>query len=61
MHLLLLEDDADIGSWVRDGLTRSGHVVDLFVNGREALIAATASEYEVIILDRMTPGLSTLR
>lgn len=57
MHVLLLEDDADIGSWVRDGLTRGGHVVDLFVDGREALIAATTSDYEVLVLDRMTPGL----
>lgn len=57
MHVLLLEDDADIGNWLQDGLTRAGHVVDLFADGRDALIAATDSEYEVLILDRMTPGL----
>ncbi|KIC20709.1 response regulator transcription factor [Leisingera sp. ANG-Vp] len=60
MHVLLLEDDGEIGSWVRDGLTRSGHVVDWFTSGREALIAATTSDYEVLVLDRMTPDLDGL-
>ncbi|KIC11159.1 XRE family transcriptional regulator [Leisingera sp. ANG-M1] len=60
MHVLLLEDDGEIGGWVRDGLTRSGHVVDWFTSGREALIAATTSDYEVLILDRMTPDLDGL-
>lgn len=60
MHILLLEDDAEIGDWVQNGLTRSGHVIDLFANGREALIAATTTDYDVLILDRMTPGLDGL-
>ncbi|MBE1281752.1 MAG: response regulator [Rhodobacteraceae bacterium] len=60
MHILLLEDDDEIAAWVRDGLARSGHVVDHFVNGRDALIAATTSDYDVLVLDRMTPGLDGL-
>lgn len=64
MKILLLEDDTEIGTWVRDGLTRSGHVVDWFENGRDALIAATAGAHDLLILDRMTPeldGLSVLK
>lgn len=64
MKILLLEDDQEIGTWVRDGLTRAGHVVDWLENGREALIAATTNSYDVMILDRMVPeldGLSVLR
>ena len=64
MKILLLEDDAEIGAWVRDGLTRAGHVVDWLENGRDALISATTQTYDVLILDRMTPeldGLSVLK
>ncbi len=64
MKILLLEDDTEIGEWVRDGLSRSGHVVDWLENGREALVAATTQAYDLLILDRMTPeldGLSVLK
>ncbi|MCT4610308.1 MAG: response regulator transcription factor [Pelagimonas sp.] len=64
MKILLLEDDQEIGTWVRDGLTRSGHVVDWLENGRDALIAGAAQSYDLFILDRMTPeidGLSVLK
>ena len=64
MKILLLEDDKEIGSWVNDGLTRAGHVVDWLQNGRDALIAGTMHEYDVMVLDRMTPeldGLSVLK
>ncbi len=64
MKILLLEDDAEIGAWVRDGLTRTGHVVDWYTNGRDALVAATTQDFDLLILDRMTPeldGLSVLK
>ena len=60
MHVLLLENDNDIGGWVRDGLASGGHVVDWLTNGQEALVAATTTTYQVIVLDRMTPGLDGL-
>lgn len=64
MKILLLEDDKEIGAWVNDGLTRGGHVVDWVENGRDALVTATTQEYDLMILDRMTPeldGLSVLK
>lgn len=64
MKILLLEDDGEIGAWVTDGLVRSGHVVDWLRNGKEALVAATTREYDVLVLDRMVPeldGLSMLK
>ncbi|MEB8386898.1 response regulator transcription factor [Rhodobacteraceae bacterium KMM 6894] len=60
MKILLLEDDPEIGEWVRDGLTHSGHVIDWLKDGREALVAATSTAYDLLILDRMTPGLDGL-
>lgn len=64
MKILLLEDDKEIGEWVRDGLSRSGHVIDWMENGRDALIAGTTNDYDLLILDRMVPeldGMSLLK
>lgn len=64
MRLLVLEDDKTLGPWLVRGLQEAGHVVDLFVSGRDALVAGTVTEYDAIILDRMTPeldGLSVLK
>ncbi|PVB63192.1 response regulator transcription factor [Labrenzia sp. 011] len=60
MKILLLEDDPEIGEWVRDGLSRAGHVVDWLENGRDALVRATTQSYDLLVLDRMTPGLDGL-
>lgn len=60
MRLLVLEDDATLGPWVQQGLREAGHVVDLFADGKEALIAAMEHSYDVLVLDRMVPGLDGL-
>ena len=60
MRILLLEDDAQLGSWVTNGLREEGHVVDHFADGKEALIAAMGQDYDVLVLDRMVPGLDGL-
>ncbi|OED34646.1 DNA-binding response regulator [Chromatiales bacterium (ex Bugula neritina AB1)] len=64
MRLLVLEDDQILGPWIEKGLTEAGHVVDLFSDGKEALIAATITPYDVLVLDRLVPrldGLSVLK
>ena len=60
MRLLLLEDDKQLGPWVAGGLREEGHVVDHFEDGKDALMAAMGQEYDLIILDRMVPGLDGL-
>ena len=60
MRILLLEDDRELGQWIQSGLTDQGHVVDWLEDGRHALAAATTSDYQVVLLDRMTPGLDGL-
>lgn len=60
MRILFLEDDAQLGSWVTNGLREEGHVVDHFADGKEALIAAMGQDYDVLVLDRMVPGLNGL-
>lgn len=64
MRLLVLEDDETLGPWLVKGLQEAGHVVDLFTSGRDALVAGTVTDYDALILDRMTPeldGLSVLK
>ena len=60
MRILVLEDDEQLGSWVTSGLREEGHVVDLFTDGKDALIAAMGQQYDLLILDRMVPGLDGL-
>ncbi|MEL6607987.1 MAG: response regulator transcription factor [Pseudomonadota bacterium] len=60
MRILLLEDDAQLGAWITSGLREEGHVVDHFANGKDALIAAMGQDYDVLVLDRMVPGLDGL-
>lgn len=60
MRILVLEDDKELGPWVADGLRKEGHVVDLFRDGKDALLAAMGQDYDLLILDRMVPGLDGL-
>ena len=60
MRLLVLEDDATLGPWIEDGLCDAGHVVDLFADGKDAVVAAMGQSYDVLVLDRMVPGLDGL-
>lgn len=68
MHCLLIEDDIQTASFIRDGLLRSGHEVVLCNDGASGLERAQAEPWDIIVLDRMLPGgldgltlLSTLR
>ncbi|MEM6491559.1 MAG: response regulator transcription factor [Pseudomonadota bacterium] len=60
MRLLVLEDDATLGAWTEQGLRKAGHVVDLFADGRDAIAAAMSQTYDVLVLDRLVPGLDGL-
>jgi DNA-binding response OmpR family regulator len=60
MRLLLVEDSELIRRSLATGLRRSGYAVDLAADGEEGLWAATANDYDVIILDLMLPGLDGL-
>lgn len=60
MKILAIEDDPVIGKFIVDGFRQEGHSVDLLNNGRDGLIRAASGEYEVLIIDRMLPGLDGL-
>lgn len=64
VKLLLLEDDDATRAHVAKTLATAGHVVDVCVDGRDAVFLGTTNRYAVLILDRMVPeldGLSALK
>ncbi len=60
MKILLVEDEASIANFIKDGLTEEGFTVDLAGNGKTGLQMALdyLDDYDVILLDWMLPGLS---
>lgn len=59
-RLLLVEDDERIVGFVKRGLEAEGHVVDLAVNGEDALAMVRETQYALIVLDRLLPKLDGL-
>jgi two-component system OmpR family response regulator len=57
MNILVIEDDPDIAKNLLAALTQAGHQVDHADNGIDGLAKASAGSAEVIILDRMLPGM----
>ena len=57
MKVLMIEDDRETSAYVARGLREQGHVVDLAATGRDGLFLATDGGHDVLIVDRMLPGL----
>jgi two-component system OmpR family response regulator len=60
MKILLIEDDSDTAAFVANGLREHGHVVDESANGRDGLSRASGAGYDILIIDRMLPGMDGL-
>lgn len=60
MRILIVEDEIAIANFISDGLKEEGFAVDSADNGRIGLQLAldNLSEYDVILLDWMLPGMS---
>jgi len=60
MHILVIEDDREAAGWLVKGLKEEGHVAHLATDGQEGLQMARDGDYDVLIVDRMLPGLDGL-
>jgi len=58
--ILLVEDDLETASYLLRGLDEEGHSVDHVGDGRDGLFLASDGSFDLIILDRMVPGLDGL-
>lgn len=57
MHLLLIEDHADLAANVGEYLEAQGNVVDYAADGLSGLHLAAVNRYDAVILDLNLPGL----
>lgn len=60
MKILLIEDDRETSAYLVNGLQEEGHSVEVAGNGRDGLILASSEDYDILIVDRMLPGLDGL-
>ncbi len=57
MRVLVVEDEVKMAALIRRGLVEQGFAADIAPNGEEALVMAGSSEYDVIVLDVILPGI----
>ena len=60
MKILLIEDDKETAHFIIRGLSESNYTVDHVDNGKDGLYLAMNSEYDLLIIDRMLPGIDGL-
>lgn len=57
MKILIVEDEAHTGEYLRQGLREAGYFVELARNGVDGLHEATEGGHDLLILDVMLPGI----
>ena len=57
MRILVVEDEVKAADYLRKGLGESGYVVEVAHNGIDGQFLAQESEFDLVILDVMLPGI----
>ena len=57
MRILVVEDETKMADYLRKALTESGYAVEIALDGLDGQHLAQESEFDLIILDVMLPGL----
>jgi two-component system OmpR family response regulator len=60
LKILLIEDDQENADYVANGLHEEGHLLTHVASGAEGLICALGNGFDLLIVDRMIPGLDGL-
>jgi two-component system, OmpR family, response regulator len=60
MHALVIEDDTRTADFIVKGLKENGFAVDHAPDGADGLHLATTRPYDIMVVDRMVPGLDGL-
>jgi len=60
LNILLIEDDKETSEYATNGLTQAGHVVNAVLDGKEGLVHCLDTDYDLMIVDRMLPGMDGL-
>ena len=57
MHVLVVEDEPKLATFIQQGLVEESFVVDVVASGEAALERARLTVYDVVVLDIMLPGI----
>lgn len=60
MKILVAEDDLKSAEFLRKGLSQEGHSVECVTDGRDALSYCLYNPCDLLVLDRMMPGIDGL-
>src|SRR5579875_638594 len=60
MKILVIEDDPETADYVVNGLAEEGYLTVRAASGDEGLFRAAAEHFDLLIVDRMLPGLDGL-
>jgi two-component system OmpR family response regulator len=60
MRILIIEDDAQLASYLSKAMREVGATVDHAADGRDGLLLAAGNDYDVLVVDRMLPSLDGL-
>ena len=58
MRILLIEDEHKIANALKKGLEQEAFAVDVLYEGKQGLARALRGNYDLLIIDRMLPGIS---
>lgn len=58
MNILLVEDEAKVASFIKQGLEEQGYTVSLATNGQEGMALFFKGSYDIAILDVIIPFIS---
>ena len=60
MRVLVVEDDAETADYICSSLRALGHVAEHAPDGKQGFLQALDSDFDVMVIDRMLPGLDGL-
>lgn len=59
-RILVVEDDTETADFILKGLRQDGFTVEHVADGRDGLFMGSSSDFDVMIMDRMLPGMDGL-
>lgn len=60
MKIIVAEDDERTADFIGKGLVENGHSVECYADGRDVLSHCLYNEFDVVVMDRMMPGMDGL-
>lgn len=60
MKILVAEDDPQTSEFIRKGLAQEGHQIEVLADGRDVLAYCLYNPCDMLVLDRMMPGMDGL-